>query len=149
MSTQGSGRALDPDEGELLVYGGATILIKASAETSGGAFTLYEEVPPLVDTPLHVHEREDELFFVLEGEHVFQVADREFPAGPGGLVVGPRGVPHAQRRVRPGQGRLLILTSPSGIEGFFRELAAAQQAGTLGPEVHAEASRRHGITWLS
>ena len=140
--------ALGPDGGELLVFGEVTILVRTSAETTGGAFTLFEEVPPLADTPLHVHEAEDELFYVLDGEHVFQVGDEEFPAGPGGLVFAPRGVPHAQRRVVPGEGRLLVLTSPAGFEGFFRELAKAHEAGTLGPDAYADASQRYRITWL-
>ena len=139
---------LDADGGERLVFGEVTILVRASAETTGGAFTLFEEVPPLADTPLHVHENEDELFHVLEGEHVFRVGDRDFPAGPGGLVFAPRGVPHAQRRVVPTEGRLLVLTSPAELEGFFRELAAAHQAGTLGPDAYARASQRYRITWL-
>lgn len=122
--------------------------MRLSAETTGGAFTLFAEVPPLVDTPLHVHENEDELFYVLEGSHVFQVGDEEFRADPGGLVFAPRGVPHAQRRVVPAKGRLLVLTSPGGLEGFFRELAAAHEAGTLGPEAYAGASQRYRITWL-
>ena len=102
-----------------------------------------------MDTPLHMHENEDELFFVLEGEHVFQVGEEEFQVGPGGLVFAPRGVPHSQRRVVPRTGRTLVLTSPAGFEGFFRELAAADRAGTLGPEAYATASERYGITWLS
>jgi mannose-6-phosphate isomerase-like protein (cupin superfamily) len=140
--------ALGHEEGERLVFGPVTILVKATAETTGGAFTLLEEVPPLVDTPLHVHERDDEWFLVLEGEHVFTVGEREFPAGPGDLVYAPRGVPHAQRRVVAGDGRLLVLTTPAGLDGFFRDLAAAHDAGTLGPEAYAAASERHGITWL-
>ena len=143
-----SGHALGADEGERLVFGEVTILLRAPAETTGGAFTLFEEVPPLVDTPKHVHENEDELFRVLEGEHVFEVGDQEFRAGPGGLVFAPRGVPHAQRRVVPNEGRLLVLTSPGGFEGFFRELATAHEEGTLGPDAYANASERYGITWL-
>ena len=142
------GYALEPDGGERLVFGDLTILVRAAAETTGGEFSLFEEVPPLVDTPLHVHEREDELFYVLEGEHVFQVGDEEFRARPGGLVFGPRGVPHAQRRAVPKEGRMLVLTAPAGLEGFFRELAAAHEAGTLGSDAYAEASQRYGITWL-
>ena len=140
--------ALDPEGGERLVFGGATILVRVAAQASGGAFSLFEEVPPLVDTPLHVHEKEDELFYALEGEHVIQVADEEFRLSPGGLAFGPRGVPHAQRRVVPGEGRMLVLTSPGGFDGFFRELAAAQEAGTLGPDAYARASERFRITWL-
>lgn len=140
--------ALDPEGGERLVFGSVTILVRVAAEATGGAFSLFEEVPPLVDTPLHVHENEDELFYALEGEHVIQVADEEFRLGPGGLAFGPRGVPHAQRRVVPGEGRMLVLTSPGGFDGFFRELAAADKAGTLGPDAYAAASKRYRITWL-
>jgi mannose-6-phosphate isomerase-like protein (cupin superfamily) len=141
--------SLGPDEGERLVFGDLTVLVRASAERTGGAFSLVEEVPPLADTPRHVHERDDELFYVLEGEHVFQVGDEEFRVGPGGVVFAPRGIPHAQRRVAPGVGRLLVLTVPGGLDGFFRELAEAETAGTLGPEAYASASANHGITWLT
>ena len=95
-----------------------------------------------------MHANEDELFYALEGEHVFTIGDEEFPAGPGGLVFAPRGVPHAQRRLVPGEGRLLILTAPGGLEGFFREFAAAEEAGTLGPDAYAAASDAYGITWV-
>lgn len=48
----------------------------------------------------------------------------------------------------PRTGRILIMTSPAGFEGFFRELAEAETAGTIGPEVYARVSERYGITWL-
>ncbi|MGH3076893.1 MAG: cupin domain-containing protein [Gaiellaceae bacterium] len=140
--------ALEADAGERLVFGALTILIRATAETTGGAFCLFEEVPPIADTPLHVHENEDELFYVLEGEHLVRVGNDEYRVGPGGLVFAPRGIPHSQRRAIPGQGRELVLTAPAGLEGFFRELAAAEDAGTLGPDAYAAASARYGITWL-
>lgn len=124
------------------------VVVKASADRTGGALTVFEENEP-VDTPLHVHENEDELFYVLEGEHVFQVGEEQFRVGPGGLVFAPRGVPHAQRRVVPRTGRILVLTSPAGLEGFFRELADADRAGALGPEAYASASKKHGVTWLN
>jgi mannose-6-phosphate isomerase-like protein (cupin superfamily) len=123
------------------------IVVKVPGETTGGAFTVFEEGNP-VDTPLHVHDNEDELFYVLEGEHLIQVGERELRVGPGGLVFAPRGVPHAQRRVVPRTGRLLVLTAPAGLEGFFRELAEADRAGAIGPEAYASASAKYGITWL-
>jgi mannose-6-phosphate isomerase-like protein (cupin superfamily) len=132
---------------ERLTFGEVEILVKASADSTGGTLTVFEEDQP-VDTPLHVHEHEDELFYVLEGEHVFQVGEREHRAGPGDLVFAPRGVPHSQRRVVPRQGRTLVLTSPGGLEGFFRELAEADRDGSLGPAAYARASERYGITWL-
>ena len=139
---------MEAHAGERLRFGEVTILVRASTDTTGGAFAVFEEVPPLVDTPLHVHANEDELFYSLEGEHVVEVGDEELRIGPGGVVFAPRGVPHSQRRVVPGEGRLLIMTSPAGFEGFFRELAAAEAAGRLGPDAYAGASERYGITWL-
>jgi quercetin dioxygenase-like cupin family protein len=138
---------LDEGAGERLTFGEVEILIKVPGEATGGAYTVFEERDP-VDTPLHVHEHENELFYVLEGEHVFQVGDQEHRAGPGDLVFAPRGVPHSQRRVVPREGRTLVLTSPGGLEGFFRELAGADGDGSLGPEAYARASERYGITWL-
>jgi len=135
------------NSGERLRFGEVEVVVKASADTTGGAFTLFEENQP-VDTPLHVHDNEDELFYVLEGEHVFQVGAAEFQAGPGGVVFAPRGVPHSQRRVVPRSGRVLVLTSPAGFEGFFRELADAERADALGPETYASASEQYAITWL-
>jgi mannose-6-phosphate isomerase-like protein (cupin superfamily) len=134
--------------GERLTFGDVTMIIRLAGEDSGGSTLVIEEVPPLVDTPRHVHEREDELFVGLEGEHVIQVGSHEHRIGPGDVAFGPRGVPHAQRRVVPGEGRLLIVATPAGLEGFFRELAAAQRDGTIGPQAYATASERYGITWL-
>ena len=148
MPGQASGYALPADGGEQLSFAGGMFVIRASAETTGGAFSIVEEAPPLLDTPLHVHANEDELFFILEGEHVVQCGDDEFRLGPGGTAFLPRGVPYSQRRVEPGVGRLLVMTSPAGFEGFFRELDAAERAGTIGPEAYATASEKYGITWL-
>jgi mannose-6-phosphate isomerase-like protein (cupin superfamily) len=129
---------------ELLRFGGITMVVRQAAES----MAVIEEVPPLLDTPRHVHAREDELFIALEGEHVIELGDDEHRIGPGESVFAPRGVPHAQRRVAPGEGRILVVVTPGGLEGFFRELAAAEAAGTLGPDAYATASERYGISWL-
>ena len=147
MTALPSGFKVDAEGGERLRFSGAEVVVRASADTTGGAFCIIEELDPL-DTPLHVHEREDELFYILEGEHVITVGDQELEVGPGGLVFGPRGVPHAQRRATPRAGRLLAMCSPAGLEGFFRELAEAESAGTIGPEAYATVSAKYGITWL-
>jgi len=128
VTEKGGGYKLDADGGERVRFSDAEFLTKASAETTGGSFSIIEEIAPL-DTPLHVHQNEDELFVVLEGEHVFQVGDDEFDAGPGGVVFGPRGILYAHRRVVARTGRFLTMVSPAGFEGFFRELAEAERAG--------------------
>ena len=147
MTHARSGHALLAGEGERLSFRGAVFLVRASAESTGGAFSIIEEVDPL-DTPAHVHAHEDELFQVLEGEHVFTVGGDEFRVGPGGIVFAPRGVPHAQRRVVPRVGRVAVHCSPAGFEGFFRDLDAAERDGTIGAEVYARVSERYGISWL-
>ena len=131
-------------DGERLTFGDVKILIRVSTPD----ICVLEELPPMVDTPRHVHEREDELFVSLEGDHVIELDGQEHRIAPGESVFAPRGVPHAQRRVVAGEGRLLVVTTPGGLDGFFRELAAADTAGTLGPEAYATASERYGITWL-
>ena len=129
---------LQPDAGERLVLGDVTILVRASAEATGGAFSLFEEVPPMVDTPRHVHEREDEVFYVLEGEHVIEVGDEEFAVERGGVVFAPRRVPHAQRRVVPREGRLLVLprraASTASSENWPRRMVQARSALTHTPQ---------------
>jgi mannose-6-phosphate isomerase-like protein (cupin superfamily) len=132
---------------EALRFGDVEVVLRATGETTNGAIAVFEENQP-VDTPLHVHEREDELFVVVEGEHVIQVGESEHRVGPGEVVFAPRGVAHAQRRVVPRMGRLLVITAPAGLEGFFRALAEAETAGELGPEAYADASQRYGIRWL-
>jgi mannose-6-phosphate isomerase-like protein (cupin superfamily) len=129
---------------ERLAFGDVTILVRVATES----MSVLEEVPPLADTPAHVHEREDELFLSLEGDHIIELDGEEHRIGPGEFVFAPRGVPHAQRRVVPREGRVLLVATPGGLEGFFRELAEADAAGTLGPEAYATASVRYGITWL-
>ena len=133
---------------ERLAFGGTTITIRASADTTGGAFTVFEESAPLLDTSAHVHRNEDELYYVLEGDHVFVCRGDEHRLGPGGMVFLPRGVPHAHRRVVPGAGRLPSMTSPAGFEGFFRVLAEADRRGDDLAAAYVEASKQYGITWL-
>ena len=147
MSSPEHGFALAGGAGEQLRFSEAEFLVKASAETTGGSFSIVEEVAPL-DTPPHVHANEDELFIVLEGEHEFTVGETVFDVGPGAVVFAPRGIPHSHRRVVPRTGRFLTLVSPAGFEGFFRELSDAERDGTIGPDARAYASERYGISWL-
>jgi mannose-6-phosphate isomerase-like protein (cupin superfamily) len=133
---------------ETLTFGETTILVRTSAEDSSGAITVLEEGPPMLDTPMHVHSKEDELFYVMDGEHIVTLGGEEFRIGPGEAIFLPREIPHAQRRVVPGQGRQLVICIPGGFEQFFRDLAHADRDGNLGPEAYAKASEKAGVTWL-
>ena len=144
---EGGGHRVEADGGERLKFGVVELVVRVSAESTGGAFTMIEEAAP-VDTPLHVHKNEDELWYILEGEHVIRVGEDEFHVGPGETVFAPCGVPHSQRRVVPRTGRVLEFFYPAGFEGFFRELAEAERTGAPMEEAYARVSDKYGITWL-
>ena len=137
-----------PGDGDRIDIGTATFLVRASADSTGGALTILEEEPPLLDTSRHVHRAMDETFYVLDGEHEFVCGDETFRLGPGGVAFLPRGIPHAHRRLIPGAGRLMCITTPGGFEGFFRTLAEAALSGEPAESVYRRASQEHGVEWL-
>ena len=101
---------------------GGLMEIKARAEDTGGALgvlegSFYHEG---YGPPLHVHSREDEVMYVLEGQIRFRLGDDEFLAGPGTWVWQPRGVPHSFRVESEG-ARALIIFTPGGGERMFEE----------------------------
>lgn len=105
-------------------FTGALLTFLATGEETGGRFALVEEVFRKGVTsvaPMHVHSREEESFYVVEGEMTFYVGDEVIPAPAGTLVVMPRGVPHAYQIVSD-EARVLNLITPAGFEGMFREL---------------------------
>lgn len=141
------GHLVDAGGGERLSYAGMELVIRASAASTGGALGIVEEIDA-VDTPPHVHEREDELFYVLDGRHVFTVGDTEYEAGPGDLVFGPRGIPHAQRHLDD-SGRTLTIFTPGGLEGFFRDLSEAEASGSMAFEDLGRIAATYGISLLN
>lgn len=103
---------------------GGTVYVKARTETTSGSMTVLEIVVPPKDGPaLHSHLREDELWYVLEGAFRFKAGDAVFQAETGGMAFGPRGLPHGFQNVADTTGRLLVVTTPSGMERFFEEYA--------------------------
>src|SRR5215475_6680749 len=84
-----------PGEGQAVWFLRNRMTIKATAASTGGAFGLVESlVAPGFSPPLHVHHREDESFWVLEGEVSMQCGERTFRATAGSFVFLPRDVPH-------------------------------------------------------
>jgi quercetin dioxygenase-like cupin family protein len=83
----------------------------------------HEIAPRALGAPMHVHEREDEYSFVLEGEVGVQVGDDVCVVRVGELVVKPRGIWHAFWNAGDELARLLELISPGGFEHYFEEMS--------------------------
>lgn len=103
---------------------GDSVYIKAHTGNTNGSLTAFElVVRPKHGPALHTHLREDELWYVLDGEFRFMAGDALFRVSDGGVVFGPRGTPHCFQNVGDAPGRLLVVTTPSGLERFFEEYA--------------------------
>lgn len=125
--------ALDADAGEARWWFGERATIKLTAEQTGGAYSLVEVVaPPGLTVPLHVHGREDETFVVLEGEAEFRIGATEILAGPGSVLLAPRGVPHSYA-VGDAGATMLFVFSPGGFEGFVRASSVPAERRGLPP----------------
>jgi quercetin dioxygenase-like cupin family protein len=125
-------------EGEARWWFGALAEIKASAADTAGQMTIVEVTePPGAEAPLHVHHRDDEAFWVLEGEVTFEVGDATIQASAGDYVFGPRDIPH--RFTVGDQGcRMLFILVPGGIEDVIRATSEPAPSRTLAPPPEAE-----------
>ena len=94
-------------------------------DSSDGRFALVEHtIPPrALAAPMHTHEREDEYSFVLAGRLGARIGDEVIEAGPGELVVKPRGIPHAFWNPGDEETRVFEIISPAGFEQYFADLA--------------------------
>lgn len=114
--------ALGDGEGEALWFLGILATVKSSAETTGGRVAVIEHLAPEGSgSPLHVHRREDEWFYVIEGEVTFWVGGEVVVASAGSFVYGPRDIPHTFTVTSP-QARFLLVTEPAGFDRFVREV---------------------------
>ena len=143
-------------EGEARWWFGALAEIKVSREQTGGLLSILEITePPNMDGPLHVHHREDEGFWILEGSATFEVGDRAIEASAGDFVWGPRGVPH-RYATGPEGCRMLFIMTPGGFENLVRDMSVPAQARTLPPpsdeepdyEMVARVARENGCELL-
>jgi quercetin dioxygenase-like cupin family protein len=123
---------LEGGEGEARWWLGGLTTIKATGKETGGRYTLVEVLEPEGEAPLHVHHREDEAFWILEGEVTFEIGEQTIKASPGSFVFGPKDVPH-RYTVESGPARLLFLLSPAGFEEFIHATSEPASERTLPP----------------
>lgn len=139
-----------PGEGEHIEVGTISIELKATADMTGGAFSISETTLPagMAGPPPHVHERLTDTFYVLEGSLRVQVGSRELTAPAGSFVLVPPGVAHtfANDGVKP--ARFLNINAPGGWEHYLRDLANAVEAGIMpGSPAFAEKMARHDFSY--
>ena len=106
--------------------------VKISGDDTNGGFALFEQISVTQGrgTPLHVHHKQDEVFYVLEGEYYFQIGEEKFKTFAGDTIFLPMKVPHAWTQVSP-KGRMTVLFQPAGkMESFFKTTAALDHEPT-------------------
>ena len=138
-------------------YNGSLMTFLATGEETQGHFALIEAVARRgMAPPPHIHHREDEIFYVLEGEIVVSVGDRTIKGTAGTMVFLPRDVRHSFT-IESEQSRMLILLTPAGLEGWFKEFSVPAPAMTLPPadepeyselQSMLEAAPRYGLEFV-
>lgn len=109
-----------PGEGEALWSFASLATVKATADATAGAVAVIELLGPQgAGSPLHVHSREDEWFYVIDGELTFWVGGQVSVAPTGTFVFGPKRIPHTFL-ISSTHARFLLVTEPGGFEGFMR-----------------------------
>jgi quercetin dioxygenase-like cupin family protein len=116
------GHSIAAGEGERIWIVGDTMTLKATGESTGGGLVLLENLTaPGGGPPPHIHTREDEFFYVLDGTFEVRIGDELHALGPGGYAYVPRGTVHNFRNTAKTPSRLLVGFTPAGMEGFFRD----------------------------
>ncbi|WP_188111350.1 cupin domain-containing protein [Nocardioides antri] len=139
-----------PGEGRLLDLGNFEAVVLATAAQTDGELTLLQtqSEPPDFGPPLHLHRDAAEAFFVLEGEYLMFIEDQQTLCPPGTFVYVPRATPHTFKVVSAGAGKKLNLFSPAAMVQYFEELAEAEAAGTVTPELLDEIAARSNVEVL-
>jgi quercetin dioxygenase-like cupin family protein len=145
---------LEPGSGEKIWITGDTVIVRATAADTGGAYTMIEAIAsPGNGPPPHLHNNEDETLYVLEGEFEILNGDKGLmKAKPGAVAFVPKGTVHRFRCTGDRTGRLLLVYTPGGIEGFFRESGRQAVANGPAPQLDSDeiarseiAGRRYGL----
>ena len=130
--TTHEGHSLPGGEGERIWIVGDTMTLKATEQTTGGSLVLLENLTaPGGGPPPHIHTREDEFWYVIDGTFEIRIGEQVYALGPGAFAYAPRGTVHNFRNTADTPSRVLVGFTPGGMGGFFRE--SGQPATDNGP----------------
>ena len=117
--------ALAPNAGKPMSWFGSTLTQKASAADIGIVEVL---IAPGQEPPMHIHHKEDEWLYMLEGRVTFHVGDENFEGVSGSFVSFPRNIPHTFT-VESESARLMVIVTPGGFERMFeRNVTTPEEA---------------------
>lgn len=136
---------LRPGEGRSIDLGGFRMSVLATDDQTNGAFSVLEaDEPAGFGPPLHIHRDAAEAFYVLEGEYVIFLDDREFVCPAGSFIFIPAGLAHGFR-VGGVASRKLNFYAPAAMVGYFDDVAAATRAGDVEPDRLSEIALRYAM----
>jgi quercetin dioxygenase-like cupin family protein len=143
--------ALGPGDGELVYVGADPVRIKISPAPGPGRFGMItQEVSPGTSIPIHLHEREDEVIFIQSGRGEATLGDTRVELAAGSVLSVPQGTWHSGRNTGSDTLRWIAIYSPSGFEGYFREIGRRSPADPpriLAPEARQARDARYGIRY--
>ncbi len=117
----------------LWVYDGDQYIFHITREQTGGAFAITEAtIQPGSTPPLHVHDCEDEVFYILDGCFFFTRGNQQIEATAGHFIHVPKGTMHTFKNIGKTKGKFLTMISPAGLEKFFFEIGS-EATGNLPP----------------
>jgi mannose-6-phosphate isomerase-like protein (cupin superfamily) len=136
---------LGPGEGRFIDLGEFGMTVKAVTDETGGVVSVLEaDEPPGFGPPIHVHHDAAEAFYVLEGEYIMYLEDREFVCPAGSFIFIPLGARHGFR-VGDVPSRKLNFYFPAAMIGYFDDLAAALGRDDVDDNELAEIARTHSM----
>ncbi len=131
MTTNNTPTIRKPNEGRTIAVVGDVYRFMATSEETNGKYAMWEAiVPPGGGPPPHVHSREEESFYILDGEITFQIGEERAIATAGMFANMPVGTPHSFKNESSQPARMLISVAPAGLEEMFFEFGVPLSEGS-------------------
>jgi quercetin dioxygenase-like cupin family protein len=141
MSFRSQSRVLGPGEGKIVSVLGDPYTYKVVGGDTGGNYSLIEHTTAGDGPPPHIHQSEEEAFYVLAGEVNVTIGDQTIRGTAGSFVLIPRGTVHTFSTVGTAPAKMLVIISPAGFEQFFTEIDGVtdvEKIMTLAPRYNLE-----------
>ncbi|CAI5517803.1 unnamed protein product [Closterium sp. Naga37s-1] len=126
---------VDAGGGKVVNAMGMRVRIKAEAEQTGGSYSVIEyEIPAGEGTEEHIHTREHEAWFLLDGQMTWTIEKETYQASQGSFMHMPLGRAHSFRNNSDRPARMLVICMPGGLEKYFLEIGDPEEAAERAPE---------------